>query len=204
MFLIPLLLIAFVLQAETAPALPVADIRSITEQIERHQHSFEPEAGGHVARNAGSGWSARVDGRGFAITSRAWTWGLELRSYGLRGSETKAGPGAAKVDGPRLTLDRGGVEEWFVNRRDGLEHGFTVRRRPNGGAGPLTFRLGVRGGLRASGSGDELTFLRGSDTVLRYSGLKAWDATGKPLAARLEGRGGKWRSKWMCKERSIR
>src|SRR5437016_2142271 len=45
------------------------------------------------------------------------------------------------------------VEEWFVNDRRGLEHGFTVWQRPAGSGERLMLGLALRGGLRALDSG---------------------------------------------------
>jgi SAM-dependent methyltransferase len=91
------------------------------------------------------------------------------------------------VHNDKLTYRRGrDLEEWFVNRPSGLEHGYVVHKRPSNG---LSFRLAVRGDLRASGSGDALQLTRNGVTTLTYSGLKVWDATGKPLPARMTGYG---------------
>ncbi|NDD64580.1 MAG: hypothetical protein EBZ36_11500 [Acidobacteria bacterium] len=73
----------------------------------------------------------------------------------------------------------------------GLEHGFTVRQRPAGEAAdePLTLRLRLRGSLRIKGqvTGRDLAFGKtGSDTLLKYSGLKVIDANGQELNASFE------------------
>ncbi|MBI3850246.1 MAG: FG-GAP repeat protein [Verrucomicrobia bacterium] len=113
------------------------------------------------------------------MATGTWQWGLELQSYGFAGSE-RAVSGNPHVNtvGPRVTYDWGAtLQEWFVNDRHGLEHGFTVRERPvllearssgrqsahserpedqsrltSAATGeeltPLTFTLAVRGGLR--------------------------------------------------------
>jgi hypothetical protein len=59
---------------------------------------------------------------------------LELQSYGFAGQE-RAVPDQPRVNtsGPRVTYDWDAtLQEWFVNDRRGLEHGFTVRERPSG------------------------------------------------------------------------
>ncbi|MEZ5352869.1 MAG: BACON domain-containing carbohydrate-binding protein [Bryobacteraceae bacterium] len=57
----------------------------------------------------------------------------------------------------------------------------------SGGRGLLAFDLAVRGGLEPRLSGDSVGFIDGSGAqVVRYSGLKAWDAAGKVLPTRFE------------------
>jgi hypothetical protein len=92
-------------------------------------------------------------------------------------------------EGRRLTRVWGeGLREWYVNDQQGLEHGFTVERRPAGGGlgVPLVIELKVRGNLRALPVTDSsgVSFAGAADeAVLRYSGLKVWDAEGRVLRA---------------------
>jgi hypothetical protein len=85
---------------------------------------------------------------------------LELQSYGFAGQEraVQAQP-RVKTSGPRVTYDWDAtVQEWFVNDRRGLEHGFTVRERPSvapvGAAGDYGLRRqGKRDAALAVGAG---------------------------------------------------
>src|SRR5262249_1040562 len=98
-------------------------------------------------------WLTRFDGRGFTVQPDhgGWEWGLALESYGYAGRERiVATPARVASEDQRVTYtwDRT-IEEWFVNDSSGLEHGFTLRERPDGtGTGLLMIRLAVRGGLR--------------------------------------------------------
>ena len=67
-----------------------------------------------------------------SLATGTWQWGLELQSYGFAGQERAvAEPPRVNTAGPRVTYDWDAtVQEWFVNDRRGLEHGFTVRERP--------------------------------------------------------------------------
>ncbi|MEI6785514.1 MAG: hypothetical protein WCQ21_31880, partial [Verrucomicrobiota bacterium] len=67
-----------------------------------------------------------------SLATGTWQWGLELQSYGFAGQERAvAEPPRVNTSGPRVTYDWDAtVQEWFVNDRRGLEHGFTVRERP--------------------------------------------------------------------------
>ena len=68
----------------------------------------------------------------FAPVEGGWQWGLELKSYGFPGAErVVGGVPTVKAEGQRLTYDwDAAVQEWFVNDARGLEHGFTVKKRP--------------------------------------------------------------------------
>ncbi len=161
--------------------LTVVDWRQIRAEYERHRHSAFPDGGGFKARNREQQWVGRFDGRGFEIQPDQgdWRWGLELIGHG------KA---RVTVDKNRVTYAWSStLEEWFVNEARGLEHGFTIRRKLDS----LELRLAVRGGLRAEGAGKAVRFVDGSGSVMvSYSGLKAWDANGRALPARMEADGG--------------
>jgi hypothetical protein len=79
--------------------------------------------------------------------SGVWSWGLELERWGRAGQEAWVSGRAQVVrDGSWLEYRREGITEWFVNGTEGLEHGFTIARRPGG-------RL-VRHGLRCGSGGN--------------------------------------------------
>ena len=95
--------------------------------------------------------------------------------------------------GNRIEYRRGNLTEWYVNQPEGVEQGFTLAARP-GHAEPgeqLTISLEVTGGMRPamSPAGDAVLLESAGKARLRYTGLRAWDAAGRDLAARLEVRG---------------
>ncbi|MCA9438133.1 MAG: FG-GAP repeat protein, partial [Candidatus Omnitrophica bacterium] len=121
--------------------------------------------------------------------SGSWTWGLELVRYGTGEHRVFATePAAARGEGSKLTYEWSpALEEWFVNDDRGLEHGYTVHRRV--GATPLELELRIRGGLepRVSGDARDVRFVDGDGrTVVSYSGLTVFDATGKNVPARFD------------------
>ena len=70
-----------------------------------------------------------------------------------------------------------------------MEQGFTLGERPEG-EGALVVALAVEGDLKPRlESADAVVLERGGWAVLRYGGLKAWDARGRMLASRMEVRG---------------
>lgn len=180
-----------------APRLPAglttADWDSIRGVHEAQQHAFIASDRGYRASNPSQKWETRFDGAGFLTQPENgdWRWGLELRSYGFPGHQqiaTKAG--AMKARGQRLTYERGtSLSEWFVNDSSGLEHGFTLTKRPNGpekNHAPLQFTFSVAGNLRpviASG-GSEVRFIDERGTaILTYNKLVVSDADGRTLPA---------------------
>ena len=153
--------------------------------------------GPHRAQSTAIGYRAHMDGRGVNLVpdSDNWRFHLELHQYGFEGSlleiETAA---TVHVEQNRLVYDWAPeLTEWWVHDARGLEHGFTVRERPDrpegNGGGPLLFNLAVSGGLRpramSSGRGAQFVDDAGA-RVLTYDGLVAFDADGAPLVAWLE------------------
>jgi hypothetical protein len=151
---------------------------------------------GHRAENPGQGWLTNFDERGFLVEPRSadWSWGLELLSYGFEKSLIEvSGEANVVVDGGRIVYawDEN-VEEWCVNDRRGLEHGFTLQERPVGIGGSLVFEMAVRGNLQAEvqKGGNGLRFLDQNGSIaLTYSGLRVFDALGKDLEAGFVGSG---------------
>ena len=161
------------------------------------RHAAHPVEGGFQAYSLGQQWLTRFDGRGFRTVpdGGGWTWGLELESYGFTGSEQVVQqPERVSAEGGRVAYEWDAIlEEWYVNDTRGLEHGFTVRRRPAQGdeeeEGPLTFTLAVRGELRPvvddDGAGVRFLDEEGA-AALTYRGLRVFDAEGRELEAGFE------------------
>jgi hypothetical protein len=142
---------------EVPAGLEKSDWASIRAAHTAWEHSFQAVKGGAwQAQNKGQQWSTKFDGRGFTAKPQGadWQWGLELRSYGFGKKQTAVGgQPAVKAEGQRLSYQwDSDVQEWFVNDQRGLEHGFTVARRPQGAAADagLDMVLGTRGTLKAS------------------------------------------------------
>jgi len=167
----------------------------IRQAYEASRYAAHPDAGGFLARNPGQRWHTRFDGRGFTVRpdAGAWSWGLELARYGFAGEErAPVRPASVGAEGRRVAYAWDDVlEEWYVNDARGLEHGYTVHRRPPGGGepGPLRLTLAVRGELapRVQAGGRGARFVAaGGAAVLTYAGLAVFDADGRVLPARLE------------------
>ena len=81
-----------------------------------------------------------------------------------------------------------GVTEWYENKSEGIEHGFTLTRRPAGEGGELDLFLEMKCGVHPAPDGVHFTDADGAE-IVSYTGLKAWDANGRALDVRMEPRG---------------
>jgi subtilisin-like proprotein convertase family protein len=125
-----------------------------------------------------------------------WRWGLRLAGWGPEGDEHRGSPlqqvGAATLhpDANRIEYRRGDISEWYLNGKEGLEQGFTITALPAGRPRglPLQIDLSLSGDLAADlttdGTAIEFTTSDGK-LVLRYGDVRATDASGRALAARL-------------------
>ncbi|MCW1913096.1 FG-GAP repeat protein [Luteolibacter sp. GHJ8] len=139
----------------------------------------------HFAWNPGQDFTARFLAAGsvrFDSGDKTGGWQVGFR-YSGAGTTS-----AVAVEGTRAEfLHRDGVREWFDNGSSGIEHGFTLDRRPPQGA---RLEIALDGMIAVRESPDNTANLLLQDTHgnarLRYAGLKAWDADGKDLLAAMD------------------
>ena len=136
--------------------------------------------------------------------AQAWSAILELTAYGYGDALPEVPPIAAHtVNGNRIEYLRTpypafafrtpAVVEWYENRAEGIEQGFTLSERPQSAsapeASPLRLSLAVQGDLRAvvKDHGERIELgAPGQKPSLSYAKLTAIDATGRRLAAHME------------------
>jgi len=87
-------------------------------------------------------------------------------------------------EGNRVELRRKKLTEWFVNRPQGLEHGFDIFQKP-GGKGELRLAIQVNASKAAIKEG-RVTFSSPGGRMLKYDKLKAVDASGNILSSRFQ------------------
>jgi len=131
---------------------------------------------------------------GVRVSARAGeAWSLELRpsGFGVPGAIRPLELGAATSDGSRLESSSAqGLQSWYVLRADGILHGFSISALPDPKAEDpsLAIEIALSGDLTAklcAGAQRLDLFLHGA-AVLRYGILRAEDADGLPLPARIE------------------
>lgn len=183
----------------------------------RDQSPFDEESGpGHLGMSHDQNLNAWFAHDGVTVRptrsqseqDRAWSVFLEPKEYGY-GEQLKEVPPivSRKVDGNRIEYQRRGrksevgsqilgeppLVEWYVNRPEGIEQGFTLKEPPRRqnyvSSEELRLVMAVQGELLAQvnqgGQAIELSDNEGKRR-LSYSKLVAFDAAGKRLAARME------------------
>jgi hypothetical protein len=93
-----------------------------------------------------------------------------------------------RANGPRVTYVREGLQEWYENKKEGLEQGFIVSERPEG-EGFLCIEGSIGGGLRAELHAEDGAidlFDAGDARVLRYAELHVRDAGGREVPSYLK------------------
>src|SRR5262249_35599196 len=95
-----------------------------------------------------------------------------------------------RIEYERQSRDGVRLSEWYVNRAGGLEQGFTIPQAPGKrrAGEKLNLWLRLSGDLRARLADDGQAILfngRGAGAGMRYDKLRATDATGRELPARM-------------------
>ncbi len=146
---------------------------------------YDERSGSWSAQNHAQQSSIRADRSGaVTIASANGSIGMQLTALGRDGNYWRAGPGTPGGDGTRLTIQRDGNTEWYVNDNAGIEHGMDIAARTDG-TGPLRAIFSLSGDLTPSLAGQDVVFSDEGGPVFQYTGLIAQDARGNHLPARL-------------------
>ncbi|MEO5914551.1 MAG: choice-of-anchor D domain-containing protein [Luteolibacter sp.] len=126
-----------------------------------------------------------------------WNLALRLhsagRSNGLK--EVRLEKSYAAGNRVEMTDSVSGLIQWFENRREGVEQGFTIIKTPVG-SGFLEMVMAIEGNLKperltadaVSSQGVRFVDAEGNE-VIQYKDIKACDADGQSLVAKMEIRG---------------
>ena len=168
----------------------------------------ERKAGGYEASNPKQGYRtvftrAGVEVSGAGRNGSDWRLGMKLIGYGYGQRKQAVTFAAVKAKDDRIEYERrahdgGSISEWYVNRVNGLEQGFTIPQAPvKRKAGErLNLWLELSGDLKArlAESGQAILLNgRAAGPGLRYDKLHAFDAKGRELEARMKLSGGQVR-----------
>src|SRR5947207_2906261 len=114
---------------------------------------------------------------------------LRLTGYGYSSNQQPPARAVLRADENRITYDRGVLREWYINDRGGLEQGFTLTQPPAvPTGGPLVLTMAIDSGLqtRLAADSGRIQFVDSMDRVqFQYADLKAWDAAGRKLPAKM-------------------
>ena len=140
------------------------------------------------------GYSTTGDGLAFALDDAGMlsirgddlSWSIRLVGFG-RGTELLdvSAPETVQTDG-RLEYRRPELTEWYRDTILGVQQGFTISSAP-AGKGILVLRLDLTTDLTGvpDKDGRGLSFTISDEETLRYDSLRAWDANGTALEARM-------------------
>lgn len=176
----------------------LASLESLAAHQAPHPQSGEvgcaATGAGRVEASLGKSLRREFSARGIRISSAAgadsaWEWSLALAAVGRGAEMICASEPAVHVQQGKVEYRREGIVEWYVDHRNGIEHGFTLESRPVvAETGPLRLELEVGGTLRPSvlaGERGARFEMGGGRAVLLYDGLLVLDADHRPLPARL-------------------
>ena len=181
---------------------------SLAEAMRMARYSVHESSGGNgefYANNAAQQYQAAFSPEGVEVraageSKSGWRVGLKLRSVGYGARQLVVGEGRLNASGNRVEYERSiqsairnpqsAIKEWYINRADGLEQGFTLAAPPGERrAGErLRVAMSLAGDLRAKASSTRqmIELVRKSgESVLRYEKLLVTDAQGRKLVAAM-------------------
>ena len=189
------------------------DLDSLSEAVTTDQYLIKPvraqrpnNEGAFHAVNSAQAMRAFFTPDRTIVTSTGeekWQIGLRLKGYGYDNHLERVRAGEITTQGNRVEISKHAVGrlqssslvEWYVNQPEGLEQGFTISAPPTTHFSQhlrvqkrLRLALTITGNLRGEVTRDaraiRLKNRRGLQTA-SYDHLKAWDASGRELTARL-------------------
>jgi hypothetical protein len=158
----------------------------------------ERKSGGYEAANPKQNYRIAfkpegVEVQGSSGTERGWRMEMEMTAFGYGARKKVVGAAGLKAAGDRIEYERQSrdgarLSEWYVNRAGGLEQGFTIPQAPGKrrAGEKLSVWLRLSGDLKARSADEgQAILLNGKGARLRYDKLRAIDATGRELPARM-------------------
>lgn len=180
----------------SSPQLQISDLKSDSSlsaafSEARHAISGIDDTASQLPGNEGARYFAFNPGQ--ALAARFMDGAVRIGDETLSATFTRDGiegrlPAPIAADDARVEYQHSdGIVEWWVNGTEGMQQGFTVPAAP-AGTGEIHLPVKVEG-MTVSADPDsagDLVFSDGDGTAqLAYRGLKAWDARGTTLDARM-------------------
>src|SRR5882724_8494919 len=137
---------------------------SVLSSIEADRYQMQWEDGAYHTTNPSQNLQARFTPTEMRVAvvgdeARDRQLGMELKAFGYHANLIEVEPGKLNAHGNRVEIDRSTkrnphlpvIKEWYVNRGQGLEQGFTIPERPseNPSRARLTVALAVAGDWKA-------------------------------------------------------
>ncbi|MEW5741413.1 MAG: FG-GAP-like repeat-containing protein [Myxococcota bacterium] len=162
---------------------------TFAEQIAFEEYVPRPHGAAWKAPNRAAGWSLTWDSEALVVEDRGGVL-VRVRTTGVGRNRVDASlpPRFAEQSArERRRLERRweGLTEWFENRRDALEHGWTLDARPEGD-GPLRLRVAIDGATAALLDARTARLAPSRGSPITYGAVRAWDADGRTLPVWFE------------------
>jgi concanavalin A-like lectin/glucanase superfamily protein/FG-GAP repeat protein/Big-like domain-containing protein len=167
-------------------------LSGVQNAIELGEYHASVSAAGLQAPNRAQNIRTYFRDSGIEVVPRgdekpSWRWQWRTTAWGREGHIQSIPFTSPTHEGARVEFSREGLVEWYENRKEGLEQGFTIGASP-AGAGLLCIEGRLSDALRPeldeAGTTLDLLDEHGA-RVLRYGGLVVRDANKKKLDARL-------------------
>ena len=154
--------------------------------IGRSERSFWPVRDGASLMSRGGAIDSTFTAAGARVRAPGGTLELSLAAVGRGGHSRRVSAAAPQAADSEVLYRHGSVTEFYRGGPYGLEQGFTLRRRPSAGREPLVLTLSLGGSLAGRQVGPRVLFsTRAGATALQYGQLRALDAKGDQLPARI-------------------
>lgn len=163
--------------------------------LPKHKEAFE-------ANNPKQAFSTYFAKDGIHLVSKAknnkWRVQMNLKGYAYGDNFTEVKETRAKVQKKksRIELTKSAVSnsqteivEWYENRKDGLEQGWTINEKLANSNKELKLVFEFGGDLKPMLAKDKeaIDFVRDKNKqILKYDKLKSWDATGQELVSKMD------------------
>ena len=159
---------------------------SLNRAFRDSQHRVETQGKAFGLQNPENGLTVEFHDGGMMAEHSSGRFGLSLEACGYGNHPPIAPAATIHAAGSRIEYRRGSLTEWYVNDSRGIEQGFTLREPPaNPDGGPLAILLKVSGDMTPILTAGHIELRRDGRAVLRYTGLLAWDSTGRQLPAHM-------------------
>jgi len=169
---------------------------SIQGQIAAAKYrAYQHENDGFVSSNPAHGWRIHYAADGTTTLrprdrqSKAYDLGLKLSAVGFGELQSLKSPQQISADDFTVTYQWNDyLRESWVNSETDLEQWFQLEQRPPGAQSGqlLILEMTLATDLAASQQRNVLSFVNDAGTTISYNNLKAWDASGRALPARMQ------------------
>ncbi len=176
--------------SKASEKMPMGLMAAVANSLGRDHLSYHIEnKSGYVAEVSSQGLSTEFNSSNITIKiDDQKLMNMRLESWGRTGELESADEARISTKANRLEYDRAGISEWYVNSPYGLEQGFTIHERPEGG-GTILVNIDVD-----TAEGVEAVDAEAKNTIawqdpdgakLSYGKLFAYDSTGNRLDANM-------------------